>query len=1488
MVTSPWLSLQLAAESSVTMVEIYNPKHPPHQVWTKYLAYHQVWVGSTPGQIEAPAVLCGAQTAPPTGSNTNPSAIHYCESPLVGTYVTVVLPTSLSFTRELVLGEVKVYGKPAPPMPPRAPPGTPPAAGHLACLVCQAYNPPKGFCRELNTCEMKSITPCSDGQGASEYVAASEEDHAFLVGYNLAVIGYKCGAVYTPGSPPPVPVSPPLPPFPPFPPNPPPPPSPRPPPAPPPPLTCYDNCIEPGYTGDGSCDDGGSESDFSVCAYASDCADCGPRLTLSPPPVMPASPPFLPAPPALPPPLLPPLPPAQPPPPTETLKHTVRVQSTTGFTTPCAANADCTFGYALSLTPVLLSTSPAVGNEGELLTITGHTLSLAASENRVYVGNESCEVLTAEQSTNFTPPTCPVTTCTQEMRTVVQLTCRLPHLVSSSLPHKVTVAIVGGDAVTIASATVETPPQLRQILPSSGSVAGGTALTLVGDGFATSRTALDVIVGGRNCRVLFTNSSTVVCTTPVAVVLTEDSSATVTVSVLGVAASCSNAPCEFTYSRGRTPILTAATVTSTDSSEWSIDLTGSFGDGSSFPVEGLQIKLGDITACVPVGGPSASLLTCKSAPPLAGNQVVTLTSEWGAPLGAPIIVGAQLTATSFAPTVTTLAGGATLTIAGGGFLPTSTAVYVCDEVCQVTSISSTSITCVAPSSLSHQSGRQTLTLVNVSSVETAPHNVSQAVAMGRTSLQLTFTGLTLANLPHGANVRSVVMQVVPHSGRATFVAAIRAALDCGSGVVGSQSSSTVEWDVQPYDIGFETDQTPDLTPLLAEAIGGRDPAQLRDCSVVISIERTQGDGLRYLYGPHANNVAKQPQLNLIYDAPTTAAQLSWAPDRDCDVTVAVPVPVTAGEACHPVNAALGLSLSDTSLCPHLQLTATAATTFDSCAMTVNGLDLFAGCGLDRLVVGRDGVCVAHLDATGEAPGLPRAACFDTQTEGGNAELASWVNNLPVGATAMVASCSRLAWGHNRDKVGSVLASLGALNTPMHVDDAYALIGSKGTSSPLAESRKSCCENRDPVCLTCDQTPAVASVPTSCGLRVSSAAPPSSVLGTKSFFGGFGSESHAATVGELTVSPRATPTASMTTLAGGTVAAVQADDVDVLDAVCETTLTTSNSDPYGVRLATDGDTSTYWLSSGATDAVVTVDLGTAHRVTHLTFDWESPAYSVLVLYSATAAGDDWSVGGTINDLEALYADPPRMPNSSITILDGGANAAVGVSARRLRVHMANAANATWPVFALRELGIASCKLSELVVTLGSQLAYKLAQTLTVTSIAPQRGSTAGGTLITLQVALPAGTEVSDVTVTAVGLPCAVTSVSGTEVSCLTSSYGKTSLANPGNGPVALTLPTVGTAAATGNAEYEYIDLWSRYTTWGGEYVINWEGEYVKNTIPGLETTGDTIWIQTGQRILLDCNIDVYMIIVQGSLEFDRKDIELKVCECVCVRVYLSLF
>lgn len=348
-----WLSLELSATSSVLVVSIVNYPHHPLHTLTKLLAYHEVWVGWAYGQVVAPAVKCGAQTAPEYGNYNEPSVTHYCDEALTGKFVTVYLPGEV---RGVALGEVQVYGLAAPPLPPQVPPSAPPTAGAVACLACQSQN--QGFCRSTETCEPRSLSVCAGGQGASDYVAANEDDYIFLIGYNLNVLGFACGAAYYPATPPPSPSTPPSPPSPPLPPKSPPPPPPHPPPTPPPPETCSNTCGDSGWTDDGACDDGGDGAEFDSCVFATDCDDCGPRLTqdISPPPPRPSPPPR--PPPSAP---LPTLPPAPPAPPIETLMSSVRIHSAASS---CAIGVDCSYGYALSLTPVLLSSSPVSGNEG--------------------------------------------------------------------------------------------------------------------------------------------------------------------------------------------------------------------------------------------------------------------------------------------------------------------------------------------------------------------------------------------------------------------------------------------------------------------------------------------------------------------------------------------------------------------------------------------------------------------------------------------------------------------------------------------------------------------------------------------------------------------------------------------------------------------------------------------------------------------------------------------------------------------------------------------------------------------------------------------------------------------------------------------------------------------------------------------------------------------------------------------------------------------
>jgi len=1165
----------------------------------------------------------------------------------------------------------------------------------------------------------------------------------------------------------------------------------------------------------------------------------------------------------------------------------------------CEMPSGCTFAYALSLTPVLTQTSPLTANEGDTITIKGHAFSTTASENMVTIGGEPCVVLTAAVDSTFVPPNCTALSCTQEMRTLVSLTCRLPIL-DSTVPHTISVSVSGkGASPALPGGNIRVLPVIRSMSPIRGSLAGGTLVNLYGDGLSKRMGDLDVRLGSVICRVLTSNASHVTCLTNSHTTLTQDRVETLAVRVRGVLAG--GASFSFTFATSSTPVLTTAAVADrTSLTNWLVTVSGS---GFLSPASANVIYIGS-TRCVPTGTGTSTQITCNASPPLSGSQAVTLVNVGGSARGGsslPTVTGISLTLSGLSPTTVSLAGGAELVINGAGFSESSSRVTVCDVACPIRSVASTSLRCTVPSRLLLLEGTQGLNLSVATAAELdlgyaapppPPPGVAAVVVAsdaltlrrGR-SVLLNFAGLTNINLPRGSNLTRATLRVAPQSGGGgSVLTLVHATLHCSStpsplstAMLNAllQTNETIEWEMQPYDLGFASDESPDFSSLLLDDVTTSTGVQ--GCSLVVLLHAKDGPGVRSFYSPFSNNTFNRPELRLLFDPPSTVAQTAWATDASCPVQVSVPttLPASATLSCSaPFDALSSVRLGDTNSCPHLQLEATAATSTATCALSVNGLNLMSSCGLDRLVVGRDGVCVAAINP----PDRPRTACFDTKTQGQGAEkLASWIDALPLGTQVMIASCSRLSWAHNRNNLTSVFATLGARNPPTRIDDAYSLVGFKGATTPLAEARTPCCTNPSGplrVCQTCSQALAKATSIVECGASISfsnSSIVRESVLGTEEPWQPLSAASDATVrptvlsaykAAILTVPDGSTSEAGSTTAPAinslvDVITSLQSQDVDTFDQPCTSSLANSYGSRHGAGLATDGDGSSYWLSVGRNDTLFTVDLGMDTAIRALNFTWKYPASTVLVLASDKVTGNadaDWAIaGGSFGTAPAQIAlsDPTGRPY---------------VQARRLRIYMAGAASATWPMFGLSSLVSDSCEVPRVTQTVGTNLAYARSATPRVLSVTPRRGSTAGGTALTITVeGLPTSVTASQVSVTIAGKACTVSlaSASSNQVRCTTGSYGVTSLANPGLGSVQLTIASVGTAAATAEATYEYIDLWSRRTTWGG----------AGYTIPGLETAGDSVWIQNGQRILLDCSVRLYMLIVQGVLQFDRVNINL---------------
>ena len=156
----------------------------------------------------------------------------------------------------------------------------------------------------------------------------------------------------------------------------------------------------------------------------------------------------------------------------------------------CFEVSGCNFAYALAMTPIITSTSPTTGNEGSTLTVTGHAFSTTVWENYITVGGSPCAVLSAENDPDYSPSSCPVTSCTGEMQTRVKVTCRIPHN-DAFMPHDIYAGVYKyGTSPVLAAAKLSYSSQLRSFYPSGGSIAGGTVLYLQGvvcpTGLATS------------------------------------------------------------------------------------------------------------------------------------------------------------------------------------------------------------------------------------------------------------------------------------------------------------------------------------------------------------------------------------------------------------------------------------------------------------------------------------------------------------------------------------------------------------------------------------------------------------------------------------------------------------------------------------------------------------------------------------------------------------------------------------------------------------------------------------------------------------------------------------------------------------------------------------------------------------------------------------------------------------------------------------------
>ena len=311
--------------------------------------------------------------------------------------------------------------------------------------------------------------------------------------------------------------------------------------------------------------------------------------------------------------------------------------------------------------PTIVSVSPNTGstNGGTAITITGTNLTGASS---VTVGGVAATNLVVVSATSITAKT---PTGTAGVKPVV-------------------VTTPGGVATLAGAFTYVQAPTIASVTPSTGVLAGGTAITITGTNLTG---AISVTVGGTQATsVVVVNATTITALTPAAT----EGVKPIVVSTLGGATTQTVL---FNYINVPAPTITSVSP-----------ISGSMSGGTAITITGTNLTG---ATSVTVGGAAATSVVVVSATSItavtpagaAGAQSVAVTTEGGTATKANAFTYVVLAPTiaSVSPTSGAISGGTAITITGTNLTGASSVTVGGVAATSLVVVSATSVTAVTPS-----------------------------------------------------------------------------------------------------------------------------------------------------------------------------------------------------------------------------------------------------------------------------------------------------------------------------------------------------------------------------------------------------------------------------------------------------------------------------------------------------------------------------------------------------------------------------------------------------------------------------------------------------------------------------------------------------------------------------------------------------------------------------------------------------------------------
>ena len=335
----------------------------------------------------------------------------------------------------------------------------------------------------------------------------------------------------------------------------------------------------------------------------------------------------------------------------------------------CNITSGCIFQYSQNYTPAINSVSPTTLRGPGIITldIYGTGFSATPSDNKVYVGQHICEAT----DSNSTYVTCELESLPAgEYELSLQICMQISNCSRCQ-----------GNASS--SHILTSVSEVYNVTPSTGSILGGTELTINGVGFHTDT---QISIGGSSCVVTFTNYTTTICTTSAR----ESGIYTVAVTSGGISFPQTAL---FEYSQSSTPQVTGITPSRGQQGQM-VTISGT---GFS-PFSGDNIVRVGGSQCV-VDSFNETTIQCTLGANFVGNHEVEVTVSGVGNANGDVSFFYTLEVSSISPVTGSLAGLNTMTVSGVGFNPNQISITICSRECQLSTTvpTLTEVQCIVPS-----------------------------------------------------------------------------------------------------------------------------------------------------------------------------------------------------------------------------------------------------------------------------------------------------------------------------------------------------------------------------------------------------------------------------------------------------------------------------------------------------------------------------------------------------------------------------------------------------------------------------------------------------------------------------------------------------------------------------------------------------------------------------------------------------------------------